>query len=88
MIYSEEVYEIELRVTSNDDGVLEVIYNDNPTPVSSIDVEFTNVYEGDPNIPVTGDTAKPLLWFALLLLGTVVLILTIILGKKSKVTED
>ena len=88
MIYSEEVYEMKLEVTVNDDGVIEIVYNDNPTPVSSIAVEFTNVYEGDPDIPVTGDTTNPLLWFAFLLAGVEVLGTTLILGKKTKFAEE
>lgn len=88
MIYSEEVVDIKLYVTVNADGVIEVIYNDGTAPVTAVETEFTNIYEGDPDIPVTGDTSKPCLWFAFLLVGSVALVATVLYGKRSEKTEE
>ncbi len=88
MIYSEETVNIKLTVGVNADGVLEIYLDDSSTPVSKLIAPFTNVYEGDPDIPVTGDTTKPYLWFAFLLAGTVGLIGIIAYGKKTKETEE
>ncbi len=88
MVYSDAVYEVKFRVTVNEYGIIEIIYNDNPVPVNVVNTEFTNIYEGDPDIPETGENAITLPWFLLLIAGAGCLSAIAILGKKADEIED
>ncbi len=87
MTYSNIVYEISITIEVDEDGVLKAIYNNNPEPVDAVDFEFTNVYDGDPDVPVTGEKANPFMWimmfvFALISLGAVLTVT--VRSKKSE----
>lgn len=88
MTYSNIVYEISITVEVDGNGVLKAICNGDPTPVDVVDFEFTNVYEGDPDIPVTGDTANPFVWFAMFTVALIGLGAVLTITARAKKSEE
>ncbi len=88
MIYSDVEYTVTVTVAVDSDGVLSANYTVNDTAKDDVVLEFTNVYEGDPDIPVTGETTNITLWFLLLIAGAVGLAATYLLGKNNREAEE
>ncbi len=88
MNYSNIVYEISIAIEVDENGVLKAVYNNNPTPVDVIDFEFTNIYDGDPDIPVTGDVSNPFAWFAMFVVALISLGAILTISARSKKSKE
>ncbi len=87
MVYSDAEIKVTVLITVDENGILKAEYTVDDKDVEVPVVEFTNVYEGDPDIPKTGDTTNVWLWFALMFVSGASLVIALVAGRNKKENE-
>ncbi len=87
MVYSDAEIKVTVLITVDENGILKAEYTVGGNKVETPVVEFTNVYEGDPDIPKTGETTNVWFWFALMFVSGAGLVVALVVGKDKKENE-
>ena len=87
MVYSDAEIKVTVLITVDENGILKAQYTVDETEVATPVVEFTNVYEGDPDIPKTGETTNVWLWFVLMFVSGAILVVALVAARSGKENE-